>query len=243
MTGVFKAFPLAINMIVRDPINLLLALIPTVVALAVYIGAIAGIVMNADAFGILVQNYIPAQHVGWVGTVLTTIFVIFIFLIMSWTYVIVVGIIASPFNSMLSLRIEAKLLGKATSESQNYTFKQMTFGLAQTLKDEFQKLFFIILLTGLALLLNLFPLFYPLGLFILSLLMAVQFIDYSWSRHDMRFGKCVMDTLRNSIPYAGAGLFFLVLTAIPLVNSIVPSVGTSYFTVLWLERQKKLLAV
>ncbi|HXH73760.1 MAG TPA: EI24 domain-containing protein [Bacteriovoracaceae bacterium] len=241
MTGVFRSLPVAVRMIVRDPVNLILALIPTLIALAIYVFGIVAIFKNADYFGVMIQNYIPDQQIaGWVGKLLTAIFLIFIFLIMSWTYVLMVGIIAAPFNSMLSSRIENILVGKPVQGNKKSTFKDILSGIGRTFKDEFQKLFFILLLTILAMLLNLFPLFYPVGIFILALLISIQFVDYSWSRHNFTFGACVKDTLKNAFPYAGSGFLFLILITVPLINSLVPALATSYYTVLWLDRQKRL---
>jgi hypothetical protein len=36
MKGMFESFPIALRMIFKDPINLFLAFVPTVIALAVY---------------------------------------------------------------------------------------------------------------------------------------------------------------------------------------------------------------
>lgn len=241
MTVIFKSFPTAIRMIFTDPINIILALIPTLIALSIYVFAIVGIFQNSEIVGSLVQNYVPEPVAGeWVGKLLVAIFIVFAFLIMSWTYVLVVGIISAPFNSMLSSRIENLLVGKKVEENRKQTFREILHSIGRTFKDEFQKLFFIVLLTGLAMILNLFPWFYPLGLFILALLIAVQFVDYSWSRHNMRFGVCVKDTFSNALHYAGAGFFFLIMTTIPLVNSLVPAFATSYFTVLWVDRHKRI---
>lgn len=228
-------------MIFTDPINLVLAVIPTLVALSIYVLAIIGIFQNSEVVTSLVQNYVPEPVAGeWVGKLLMAIFIVFVFLIMSWTYVLVVGIISAPFNSMLSARIESILVGKKVEENRKQTFREILYGIGRTFKNEFKKLLFIVLLTGLAMLLNLFPWFYPLGLFILALLIAVQFVDYSWSRHNMSFGACFRDTIANALHYAGAGFCFLIMTTTPLINSLVPALATSYFTVLWLDRQKRI---
>jgi CysZ protein len=241
MMGVFSSMPLAVRMIVRNPVNLILALIPTMIALAIYVFTIVTIFQNADYFAEIARNYFPdRQTAGWVGKLLTAIFIVFVFLIMSWTYVLVVGIIAAPFNSLLSSRIEALLTGKPLEDHSKKSFSEKLSALGRIFIDEFQKLIFIVFLTIIAMLLNLFPLFYPLGIFILALLIAVQFVDYSWSRHDLRFRECARDVLNNTLPYAGSGFLFLILITVPIINSLVPALATSYFTVLWLNRQKRL---
>lgn len=242
MTDLLKSLPLSFRMIFKDPVNLFLAIIPTVLALSIYFLAIYTIFRNSDMVVVSLNDFIPSsQAAGWVGKLLTAIMVIFTFLLMSWTFVLVVGILAAPFNSMLSSRIERKLAGKAMTASTSQTFSEIASKLGQTFKNELKKLIFLIVIGILAFLLNLFPLFYPIGLFLVATLLAVQFVDYSWSRHDLHFGNCFKDLVSNIIPYSIAGFLFLILITVPIINAFVPALATSYFTVLWLHRQNKIL--
>ncbi|HLT22601.1 MAG TPA: EI24 domain-containing protein [Bacteriovoracaceae bacterium] len=237
-----KLLPISLRLIFKDPINLLLAVIPTLLALSIYIFLIVLVFKNSDYFGVFIQNWIPdPQTAGWVGKIITAIFIIFMFLVTSWTFILVSGIISAPFNSLLSSRIEEKLSGKKVSEDKKSTFKSMLKDLGSIFVNEVKKMIFIVILTGLAFLLNLFPLFYPIGIFLLALVLSIQFVDYSWSRHEMTFSQCISDLFRNILSYGGYGLVFLVLITIPIINALVPALATSFFTVLWLERQKKRL--
>ena len=159
---------------------------------------------------------------------------------MSWTFILIVGIIASPFNSMLSSRIEKKLVQKSVEMDKSKTFKEILSGLGSTFKNEAKKIILILLLSIFAFFMNLFPFLYPIGLFLVSLLLAVQFIDYSWSRHELQFSACLGDLTKNIIPYTFAGFCFLLLITVPIINAFVPALATSYFTVLWLQRQNKI---
>lgn len=236
-----SSFRQALRLITRDPVNLFLATIPTVIALSLYFLVIAWVFQRSDYFGLLLRDYLPSQETaGIVGKILSAILILFLFLLMSWTFVIVVGLIASPFNSMLSSRIETLLAGKTVTEDRKKTISEMGRSLGKTFVNEIKKLIFIGAATGLAFLLNLFPLFYPVGLFIVAVLFAVQFVDYSWSRHDLGVGTCLGDVLRNIIPYSLSGFLFLLLVTIPIINAFIPAFATSYFTVLWLKRQKKI---
>lgn len=238
MKGVLSSLPLAFKLILKDPINLFLALIPTIIALALYLFTIVSIFQNSDYISLSVSEYFQSpETAGWVGKALTALLILFVFLLMSWTFVIVVGIIASPFNSMLSSRIERKLTGLPLEPSRSKTLAEIGKGLAGTFINEFKKLFAIALMGMLAFLLNLVPLFYPIGLFLVACLLAVQFVDYSWSRHEMHFGSCLKDTGLNLLPYAVSGGFFLILVTIPLLNAFVPALATSYYTILWLTRK------
>lgn len=236
-----KILPLSLRLIFKDPINLLLAIIPTILALSIYIFFIVLIFKNSDYFGVFVQDWIPdPQTAGWVGKLITAIFIIFMFLIMSWTFILLAGIISAPFNSLLSYRIEQKLINAPISNDAKKSFSMLLKSLGATFVNEAKKLIFILALTALAFILNIFPLLYPVGIFILALVLAIQFVDYSWSRHDLTFSQCVGDLFKNIFSYGGYGLVFLVMITIPLINALVPALATSFFTVLWLKRQKRL---
>ncbi len=238
-----KTFGQALRLITRDPVNLFLAVVPTVMALFLYLFLVTWIFHRADYFTVMLMDYLPSKDVaGVLGIILTGILILFVFLLMSWTFVIVVGLIASPFNSMLSSRIETMLAGKPVTEDRKKTISAMAIGLGVTFKNEIKKLVFIALVAAFAFVLNLFPIFYPVGIFLVSILFAIQFIDYSWSRHNLRAHQCIGDVAQNIIPYSASGFLFLLLVTIPIINAFVPALATSYFTVLWLKRQKKIPA-
>ncbi len=242
MKAFYQSFPIALKMIFTDPINFMLAIVPTVLALAVYILSIVGIYHNSDRFVSTFRGYIyTADQATVLAKILTGILIVFIFFLMSWTFVMVVGILAAPFNSLLSSRIEKILGHKPVTEDKSKSWREMMDGLGQTFKNEFKKILFIILMGAMAFVLNLFPLFYPVGLFIMSVLVAIQFVDYSWSRHEIKFGSCMGDVLKNILPYSLSGFLFLLLVTIPLINTLVPAFATSYYTVLWLQRQNKVI--
>lgn len=241
MKGTVSSFSLAIKSILRDPINLILALVPTILALAIYLWAVVSVFKNADWFTAFMAQYIDSpEAAGWVGRFFTALLILFIFLLMSWTFIIVVGIIAAPFNSMLSSRIERQLTHQTVTDSTSKTMREIMKDLGKTFLTEIKKLIAIAVMAALAFLLNLIPIFYPVGLFLVATLLAVQFVDYSWSRHEYSLGACVRDTFRNAFPYAISGGFFLILVTIPLINALVPALATAYYTILWLERHQKL---
>jgi uncharacterized protein involved in cysteine biosynthesis len=242
MSGVFRAFPVAVKMILTDPVNFILSLFPTVIALAIYLFTITTVYRNSDRFTAYFRGYIyTADQATILARVLTAILIIFIFFLMSWTFVVVVGIISAPFNSLLSSRIEQKLVQRVImDEDQKHAIEEVKKSIGQTFKNELKKLIFLVVVAIFAFVLNMFPMFYPVGVFLVATLLAVQFVDYSWSRHNMKFSECLADILKNIIPFSVGGAMFLMLVAIPIVNAFVPALATSYFTVLWLHRQKKI---
>ena len=242
MNSIIRSFSLAVKMIFNDPVNIVLAIIPAFMALAIYLLSISAIYGHFDQLVSLFRGYVPTadQATLWAG-ILTAILIVFIFFLMSWTFVVLVGIVSAPFNSLLSARIEEKLVErKIMDEDQKHALVKIKGSFGRTMKNEFKKVLFLILMTGLIFFLNLFPFLYPVALFLIAILFSVQFLDYSWSRHDLSFARCLKDVTGNLIPYFLSGAIFLPLLAIPLVNAFIPSLATSYYTILWLDRQKKI---
>lgn len=241
MSNMFKALPIAFRMIFKDPVNLLLALFPTLIALGIYIFTAISIFRNSEQFLSIIGNFLPVtSQTDVVAKFLAVVLIIFIFLIMSWSFIILVGIISAPFNSMLSYRIENKLTQHLVTTNKQEAMQDLRQGLGQTFKNEFKKLIFISLVATIGFIANLFPPLYPIGFFLFALLLSIQFIDYSWSRHNMHFGSCLQDLMVNIVPYSLSGFFFLLLVTVPILNASIPSLATSYYTVLWLQRQNKI---
>jgi len=242
MNGVLRSFPIALRMIFKDPVNLSLAMVPSAIALAIYLVLITVIFNNYHLMKTFLAGYLqmPADQAGWAGVFLTAILILFVFVIMSFTFVMLVGLIGAPFNSMLSSRIEDKLAGKVVNKDRSKTFGEVLSGFGKSIFNEVKKVIFILILSVFAFFLNFIPIFYPVAALIFSLLIAVQFVDYSWSRHDWTFGLCFGDIFKNILVYGLSGAFFLLMMTVPLVNVLVPAFATSYYTVLWLHRQNRI---
>ena len=240
MNLILKSFKLSLSAIFNDPVNIVLAIVPTLISLSLYILGIVLIFSHSDTFYSFFRNNIHTSEAAGLFTKMLTVFlVIFIFFIMNWTFVLVVGLVSSPFNSLLSHRIEQKMVSKMTmDENQKHAMIKMRGTLFETLKNELKKIIFLSLITLLIFVFNFLPFFYPIGVSLVSLLLAVQFLDYSWSRHQWSFLDCLKDIARNFFSYILCGGIFLSLISIPLVNAFVSPLATSFFTVFWLSRLK-----
>lgn len=242
MNSILKSFKLGLKATFCDPVNILLVVIPSLISLSLYILGIMAVLNNSDVFySFFKNNLYSSDSADFFTKILTALLVISIFFIMNWTFVLVIGIISCPFNSLLSHRVEQKIvLGQTMGEEQKKAMSEMKVSFIRTIKNEFKKMIFLAVMTGSVFIINFLPFFYPLGLMLVSLLLAIQFLDYSWSRHQLSFLDCMRDVLGNFITYTICGGIFLSLISIPLINAFVPPLATSFFTVLWLGRQKKI---
>ena len=78
----------------------------------------------------------------------------------------------------------------------------------------------------------------PISILIFSILMAVGFLDYSWSRKDLKFKDCLKDLKGSIFIYTLSGGMFLLLVTVPIVNLFVLPFGVVYFTVLFTMNSK-----
>ena len=221
----------AFKFITTDPVNLLLALVPTILSLLLYTFGIWLIVDNSSLISEYLQSYFKSSNqVIWITRILTGLFVVFFFFFMSWTFLLIVELVSFPFNALLSTRIEQKILGKKSDNSK--------VSFLKSLKNEFKKMIFISLMTILAFFMNFIPILYPLSFFLVALLLSIQFLDYTWSRHEQSFGECFKEMMSNLWIYFLSGALFLGLVSVPLLNLFVPALATSYFTVSWVRRSR-----
>lgn len=157
------------------------------------------------------------------------------YFLLSWTFVLVVSGIASPFNDIVSRRVERVLAGEIP-ESIGASFTRISARFVKTIINEAKKIAFIIVLSILALGMSFIPMLAPIGIIISAVLLAVSFLDYSWSRHDMPFRECLNDIRKNFLSYAIMGGIFLALISIPILNLLLLPFGVVYFTVLYTDR-------
>lgn len=236
-----QAFKPSISSIVKDKVNLVLAMIPVITGIIIYWFLGKWMFTTAMSYG---QNFIN-QYLsdGVASTVINylivTILTVMMYFVVNWSFVLIVSLIASPFNDIMSGRIEKSLRGESMP-SMSETFSQMIGRLAKTLINEGKKVVFIGSLTVVSLLFGYIPILTPISIFIAFLLLAIQFVDYSWARHDLSVKNCVSDIRKNFLGYSLGGGVFFTLVAIPVVNLIVPPLATSYFTIVWVKNNEDL---
>ena len=229
----------ALRNITKDKVNFVLALIPVSIGIALYYFLGSWIYETVMGSGQeLIESYISKETWGAVVYyIAAALLSVMLFFLVNWTFVLVVALIASPFNDILSSRIEKKMRGE-TNLDIGPTFTRMFSKIFYTLFNEIKKILFILILSALSFFFGYIPLLAPVAVFIAIILLAVEFLDYSWSRHDMKFGECVKDLRRNLAGYSFGGAFFFMMVSVPLINLIVPSLATSYFTTLWVKNNE-----
>lgn len=239
LVNAFTSFGPSYKLILKDKVSLLLASIPVVIGCALYYFLGRAFFSSALSWGNqYIEQYLSNGTFGQIVYYLVvSILTIMLYFIINWTFVLILALIASPFNDILSSRIEKLVLNEKLPSFAG-SFEGVISKILPTLLNEIKKIFFIVSLSIIALLLGYIPLLTPFSVLVTVVLLAIGFIDYSWSRHGLNLSNCRKDLRKNLLSYIVGGGFFMILVAIPIVNIIVPSLATSYFTVLWVNNNE-----
>jgi CysZ protein len=222
----------------KDKWTLVLSFIPILIGISIY--ALMGKWLYVDALDwgkSLIETKVQGGWLSALSGVIVLLLSVFFFFIINWTFVMLVSFVAAPFNDMISRRVEKITKGQTPPELTE-SFKIMFARFGKTIINEIKKILFLITLTIVGFGISFFlP---PIGFIISALLYAVNFVDYSWSRHDLGFGLCTQNIRNSLIPYTLSGAGFLVLVSIPVVNLFILPYSTIYYTILFTKTQRVL---
>ena len=232
-----KNFYRALSILTKDKVILSLAFLPVLIGATLYF--YLGVTLYKFIVGegkVKIASIIGTEFgSGFVYGILIALFSAVLFFIFNWTFVLLVSVIASPFNDLISSRVERKYTSLAREE-EKFSLKKFIKSVLKTIWNETKKVSFIMALTLIALALSIFPVLAPLSFILSALLMAIQFIDYSWGRHEWSLRKCVKDSFKHSFSYILGGAAFIFIMAIPGANLVGITVGVIYFTLIWAEK-------
>lgn len=240
MTNLITAFGSSLGAYKKDKWITILSIVPIVIGVLFFTLAGKFAYTKSLSYGdSLIKQYVTNESMnGILYYLLVGVFTIILYFLVSYTFVLVVSIFASPFNDMISERVENVLMGKPI-EPIGASFKTSFSKVSYIIFNEIKKVIFIMIVSLISISLSFFPIFSIVSLILSAILLGVSFLDYSWSRHLLSFRQCLSDIRGNLIVYTLAGGGFLFLISIPVVNIIAYSFGVNYFTCLFTERNRQ----
>tara|TARA_R110000868_G_scaffold296349_4_gene556603 strand:+ start:10035 stop:10763 length:729 start_codon:yes stop_codon:yes gene_type:complete len=234
-----KAFSKALSVMKGDKWIMLLSTIPVLIGFALYYWLGAWMYGDVLAWGNewvkeAISNDTWGNVITWfIGIIMTIV----LYFVISWTFVLIISIIASPFNDVISSRVERAILGQS-EQSIGDSFAVMFKRILRILWNESKKIVFIIGLSLVGFLFSLIPFLVPVSVVISAVLLAVGFLDYSWSRHEMKLGECIANLKASFMSYTLGGTVFLFLIAVPVLNLFLLPYAVVYFTVLFADEKR-----
>jgi CysZ protein len=215
----FVAIPFSINLVIFS--------------LAVYFGL--------DLFNRILEQYLPQGEVwylallyylAWVVAGLLTTVVVF------FSFTVVGNLLASPFNEILSERIETLVTGEI--ENRPFALSNFVADSGRAMLVELKKQLFFIVGMLLLLLINLLPGFGPLIYAVLAPLftlffLVIEYLGFILMRKQLSFSRQHRYVLGRPLLMAGFGSAVFCLLAIPLVQFFCIPLAVCGATLLWCD--------
>lgn len=180
---------------------------------------------------------IMAWFPGWMGALYWLIrgiaFIVLIVLIL-FVFTFLANMIASPFNAILSIKVEQALTGSAPESSVS-----LWLILLRSVARELAKLLYILpRLLGL-LLITVIPVINAVAPFLWILfgawMMSIQYADYAADNNDVSFKALKSRLGANRFDALMFGLPAYLLLTVPVVNLILMPIGVAGGTRFWVE--------
>jgi CysZ protein len=152
-------------------------------------------------------------------------------------FTVIANVIASPFNAILSVKVEEKLTGKPPASQVS-----IWMVLPRTLARELGKVLYILpRLLGL-ILITFIPVINVISpvLWVLfgAWMMAIEYSDYGADNNDLSFRELKSRLARRRFQAIMFGLPAYLLLTVPLINLVLMPVGVAGGTRFWVEQLK-----
>jgi len=200
---------------------------PSIVTLLLLVGAVMGIASLTEPLVTWVTSHLPSFLESVAGVILTIIVVIGLSLAALLIFVSVAGMIAGPFNELLSEAVEERLTGKAAAPFSLAAFlRGAVLGLLHGLRRIVVALFGVVLLF----VLGLVPVIGQIAAFVVGLWLAGRSAAYDafdavLSRRELAYADKLAYLERHRSRTLGLGLAIAGMLLVPVVNVVVIGLG------------------
>jgi CysZ protein len=156
---------------------------------------------------------------GWLEWLILPLFEITMFLIVFYTFTVIANLIAAPFNSLLSARIEALLTGQKPKDINSDSFFRL---MTRTINSEIKKILYAIKWFIPLVIITLIPgvnIAAPfLWIIFAAWFFALEYNDYPLANRGHFFDETKQYSRDNRMRSLGLGSAVFILTSIPVVN-------------------------
>jgi CysZ protein len=181
------------------------------------------------------------EWLDWLRWLLWPLFAITVLVLSFYTFTLAANLLASPFNGLLSERVETMVRPDAKSTESGNIWKEIALAPMAEIKKIVYFLLWVsvlfLLLWGLAFLVPPISVAAPFiwGGFS-AWMLALQYTDYPMGNHGIRFREQRRLLKRKRLMVLGFGSAVLLLTMIPVVNFVAMPAAVIGATLMWVEQ-------
>ncbi len=211
--GLFDAFA-GFRLIFRSGVKRYL-LIPLLINIALFTAAIS---LLSRQMEIWMARLLP-DWLGFLEWIIWPLFALMVMLALFYSFTLIANLIAAPFNSLLSARIEASLTGQTPQDMTQDKFWKMTL---RTIASELRKLLYFIkwlIPLGIVSLIPVVNVVAPLLWFLYAAWsFALEYTDYPLANHGQLFDEIRQYNRQHRLRALGFGTVVFFMTSIPFLN-------------------------
>jgi len=156
---------------------------------------------------------------SWLEWLIWPLFAIAMFLIVFYSFTVIANLIAAPFNSVLSAKIEAMLTGQKPQDINSDSFMKLIF---RTMKSEIQKILYAVKWFIPLIIITIIPAVNIVAPFLWILFavwfFALEYNDYPLANHGKFFEEIKTYNRENRMASLGLGTAIFIMTSIPVIN-------------------------
>lgn len=191
-------------------------------------------------FNRLMDTLMPqgdAWYLVIAGGLLWVVFAVLVMIAMFFTFVMVMNILASPFNGLLAEKVELQACG-AEARELGWGQRLREFGIV--FLGELRKYAYFLMIAVIILIITFIPLLNlisPLLWFLFgSWMLAAEYVAYPMNNHGKVFKQVRQELQKHRLLTYGLGMAAFILFWVPLLNFFVMPAAVAGGTLLWYER-------
>jgi len=193
----------------------------------------------SDQLDSWIEQLLPGW-LAWLEWLIWPLFAIAMFLIVFYTFTIIANLIAAPFNSVLSARIEAIISGHPPEDINADRFIKI---FIRTFQSELNKILYAIKWFIPLIIITIIPVINILAPFLWILFaawfFALEYNDYPLANRGLFFDEVKSFNRNNRMRSLGLGTAVFILTSIPVINFLVMPVAVAGATKLTVSINNK----
>lgn len=210
-------------------------IIPVFINFAVFICLFFLLQHYMGEFNAWIIQFLPVW-LHWFAIILWILFFISFFLLFIFTFVTLANLIASPFNSLLSEKVELLITGK---QLESKTWLAIVRDVPRTIVRQAKLLGYYLIWTIFILILFFVPIIQTIAAILWFLfnawMMTLTYVDYPADNHRVAVAKMRSQLMQKRWVSLGFGMSVLIGTMVPILNFFIISAAVAGATKFWVE--------
>lgn len=217
-------------------------IMPIILNIILMLGLLGLFIAQAQNMIDWVIGFLP-DWLSWMSAILFIVSFALILMLFYFSFTMLSGFIAAPFNGLLAEKVEKMLTGEVLIETSTWDFIK---DIPRMLAREWQKLCYSLPRYIILFLLSFMPLvgqsIVPIVAFIFGAwITAIQYCDYPFDNHKIPFKTMRFKLAQNRSQSLLFGTLVTLCTFIPIVNLVIMPVAVCGATAIWVDTYRKAL--